>query len=108
MLTRKNSKPIFYGLMLAATFGFGVAKASALENPWVQASMADGTYCHLKFPAIRQSTLYTDNPQLKNSSTGDMVDYYGPCDHDPLGKDEIQSQRDELNMQWQVNYGGSD
>jgi hypothetical protein len=113
MLKTKNVKPILLGFVFAATLGVGATKANALDNQpsnnqWVQGSLEDGSYCHLKFPAIRQSTLYTAHPELKSASSGDMVDYYGPCNHDPLGADEIQSQRDELNMQWQVNYGGSD
>jgi len=53
----------------------------------------EGSYCHLRFPAIQGRTLGTDNPRLKPAATtADIIDFYGPCDHDPLGKDEIQSQ----------------
>jgi hypothetical protein len=51
-----------------------------------------GTYCHLRFPAIRGRTLGTDKPRLKPATSPDVIDYYGPCDHDPLGKEEIESQ----------------
>ena len=56
------------------------------------ATNREGTYCHLRFPAIVGRTLGTDKPRLKPATTGDIIDFYGPCDHDPLGKDEIQSQ----------------
>jgi hypothetical protein len=46
-----------------------------------------GTICHLKFPAIREETLYWDRPVLKDPRDGDIIDLYGPCDYDPLGKD---------------------
>jgi hypothetical protein len=49
----------------------------------------------LKFPAIREETLDWDHPVLKDSTSGDIVDFYGPCDHDPLGKEEVQDQRIE-------------
>ena len=52
----------------------------------------EGTFCHLRFPAIQGRTFASDNPQLKPPTTGDIIDYYGPCDHDPLGKEEIESQ----------------
>jgi hypothetical protein len=52
----------------------------------------DGTFCHLRFPAIRGRTLGTDQPRLRPATSGDIIDYYGPCDHDPLGKEEVQSQ----------------
>jgi len=56
------------------------------------ATNREGSYCHLRFPAIQGRTLGTDNPRLKPATTGDIIDFYGSCDHDPLGKDEIQSQ----------------
>lgn len=43
----------------------------------------------------------TDKPQLKPATTGDIIDYYGPCDYDPLGKDEIESQ---IKLQEQREY----
>jgi len=56
------------------------------------ATNREGSYCHLRFPAIQGRTLGTDKPQLKPATSADIIDFYGPCDHDPLGKDEIQSQ----------------
>jgi hypothetical protein len=53
-----------------------------------------GSYCHLRFPAIRPSTLASAKPQLKPATTQDIIDFYGPCDTDPLGKDQIQSQKE--------------
>src|SRR5215510_9431047 len=51
------------------------------------------SYCHEKFPAIRQNTLGNDQPELKDSSTGDVIDFYGPCDENPLGQDQLQTQK---------------
>lgn len=53
-------------------------------------------YCHLRFPAIREETLYWDRPVLKDPSEGDIIDFYGPCDYDPLGQGEIERQRAEV------------
>ena len=50
-------------------------------------------YCHLQFPSIREETLSSAQPVLKDASSGDRIDYYGSCDHDPLGNEEIASQR---------------
>ena len=44
---------------------------------------ASGTFCNLKFPAIKEETLSSNRPVLKDPSEGDIVDFYGPCDHDP-------------------------
>jgi hypothetical protein len=49
----------------------------------------------MKFPPIREDTLFSANPVL-NESAGNIIDFYGPCEHDPLGKDEIRVQRDLL------------
>jgi hypothetical protein len=49
-----------------------------------------GTYCHLHFPPIDPGTLSSAKPQLAKSGE---IDFYGPCDHDPLGYDEVCKQR---------------
>jgi len=64
-------------------------------KPGVIAAMPlnkEATYCHLRFPAIQGRTFGSPKPQLKPATTSDIIDYYGPCDHDPLGKEEIESQ----------------
>ncbi len=45
-----------------------------------------GSYCHMKFPAIREDTLSGSNPKFTVS--GELIDYYGACAHDPLNKNE--------------------
>jgi hypothetical protein len=52
-----------------------------------------GSTCNLKFPAIREETLYWDRPMLKDSTDGDIIDFYGPCNYDPLGKESVARQR---------------
>ena len=64
--------------------------------------LTEGSYCHLKFPPIREETLSWSHPVLKDPSSGDMIDFYGACNHDPLGKDEIQS-RTRQRFEWE--YG---
>jgi hypothetical protein len=51
-------------------------------------------YCHLKFPTIREDTLGWNRPVLNGPGSGSIVDFYGPCDYDPLGKNEISIQRE--------------
>jgi|ERR671918_589062 hypothetical protein len=52
-----------------------------------------GGYCHLQFPAIHQRSLAGDQAVLKDEGTGDVIDFYGPCDESPTGNDQVQSQR---------------
>ncbi len=63
----------------------GVIEATALNE--------EGTYCHLRFPAIDPETLSSATPTLLSADSGDIVDFYGPCDHDPVGYDELCRQR---------------
>jgi hypothetical protein len=57
-----------------------------------------GNSCYLKFPAIREETLYWDRPVLKDSTDGDIIDFYGPCDYDPLGKESVARQRAQYQL----------
>jgi hypothetical protein len=50
-------------------------------------------YCHLKFRAIQWETLYWDRPVLEHPGSSRIIDFYGPCDYDPLGKAEIRRQQ---------------
>jgi hypothetical protein len=52
-------------------------------------------YCHMKFPAIDEKTLGTDEPRLERPDSGNVIDFYGPCGHDPLGAEEVQRQMNE-------------
>ena len=52
-----------------------------------------GRFCHIRFPAIREDTLFSDKPILKDASEGDIIDVYGPCNFDPLGRESILRQR---------------
>ena len=63
----------------------GVLSAAALNK--------EGSYCHLRFPAMRPSTLTSAKPQLKPATTSDIVDFYGPCDYDPTGKEAVMKQK---------------
>jgi len=53
-------------------------------------------YCKIELPAIREETLCTNRPVLKDWSEDDIIDFFGPCGYDPLGKEEIEAQRAEL------------
>lgn len=81
------------GLILTATLGLGGGSTLAAEGTVQKIASTSEGYCHLKIPAARPSTLATDKPQLKSSNTEDVIDFYGPCDYDPVGKDAISTQK---------------
>ncbi len=76
------------------------ANALASDGVLSKDEFTPGSYCHMKFPAIRQRTLATDNPELKNSDTGDVIDFYGPCDESPTGADQVTGQRLDEEHHW--------
>src|SRR5215475_14482103 len=63
----------------------------------------DGTYCHLRFPAIRPSTITSAKPTLKPASSNDIIDYYGACNYDPVGKEEVLRQKRCMTNAWITN-----
>jgi hypothetical protein len=77
--------------------------ANSVDAPFLRAEEGiiskvengSGTSCFLRFPAIREETLYWARPVLKDPNGGDIISFYGSCDHDPLGRFEILRQRDE-------------
>jgi hypothetical protein len=99
----KIAKSLLGALLLIGTLGEGSAFAAA---PGVisNATLIPGAYCHLTFPAIREDTLSWDRPVLKDPSEGDIVDFYGSCDHDPLGKEEVASQRQQAADRFDRDY----
>ena len=67
--------------------------AMAANDGILMKEQVNNNYCHMKFPAMRQRTLGSANPELKRPDTGDVIDFYGPCDESPTGKDQVQEQK---------------
>jgi hypothetical protein len=84
---------------LGASNTFAVAEG-VISN----ATLTPGSYCHLKFPAIRDDTLASDRPVLEDASSGDIIDFYGSCSEDPRGLDQIQDQKYEAQHRWAREY----
>ena len=89
-------------LLVIAALGLSAAPALAEGTVQNVASTSDG-YCHLKIPAARPSTLPNDKAELKSSTTGDAIDYYGPCNTDPTSKDEIAKQQHTFSRKFGKN-----
>jgi|SRR6478672_362586 hypothetical protein len=98
----KNMKLVVSVLFLGGVIGFGGTSARAAGGVISKDVLADGSYCHTKFESIREDTLASSQPVLKDAD--DIVDFYGACNHDPLGKEEIQSQKLEMQHRIQNEY----
>jgi len=88
----KTMKAVLSVLVLAGAMGSSIASLAGVDGVILKEASTEGTYCHIKFPAIEERTLSWKRPVLKDPSEGDIIDFYGPCNHDPLGKDEIHAQ----------------
>ncbi|HXG50632.1 MAG TPA: hypothetical protein VNN77_04390 [candidate division Zixibacteria bacterium] len=93
MIRSDGNRPMLISLTVLALHALPLWAAEGLISKVPDPS---GTYCHLKFPAIREETLGWARPVLKDPSEGDIIDFYGPCDHDPIGKEQVQWQKDYL------------
>ena len=82
----KTMKTVLSVLFLAGAMGSSIASTARAEGVISKDALAEGSYCHMKFPAIEERTLSWKRPVLKDPSEGDIIDFYGPCDHDPLGR----------------------
>lgn len=90
-------------LLLVSALG-ATGTAIAANGVIYKQELTPGSYCHLKFPAIRGRTLAGDHPILKDPSEGDIIDFYGPCDEDPLGKDQVHEQKLDHYHRFQHDY----
>jgi hypothetical protein len=100
----KTMKSVLAVLVLSGAMTSSIASAADADGVILKVFSTEGGYCHMKFPAIVERTLGSKNPVLKDASSGDIIDFYGPCNHDPLGRDEIHSQLLELARRWGRNY----
>jgi hypothetical protein len=92
----KTMKSVLSVLVLAGAMSSSIASAAGADGVILKDASTEGSYCHIKFPAIEERTLSWKRPVLKDPSEGDIIDFYGPCNHDPLGKDEIHAQLIQL------------
>ena len=96
----KNAKGLLAALLLAGSF---VATGTVWASDAVisKDELTPGSYCHMKFPAIEGRSLDSNNPVLKSPTSGDIIDFYGPCDENPVGQDQVQAQKLDREHQWE-------
>ncbi|HVO92277.1 MAG TPA: hypothetical protein VMT22_05520 [Terriglobales bacterium] len=94
-----------FAATLSAVVLVGSLAASALAAGEIKAESEESSQnCHLKFPAIRQRSLSTNDPQLKSSASGDVIDFYGSCDESPTGQDQVIQQRHDEEFRFGRDY----
>jgi hypothetical protein len=91
MTRMPTSRSLFSSLFLSSTILWGAATVEADEST-VKTPLDLPGYCHMQFPEMLPDTVGWDRPLL-DENTGNVVDFYGLCAHDPTGGDEIRIQR---------------
>ena len=88
----KNAKAFLAALLLLGNIA---ASGMALADDGVikKETVAPDSYCHQKFRALDLNTLGSDHPTVKSADSADVIDFYGPCDESPTGKDEAWQQK---------------
>src|SRR4029450_10430954 len=66
------------------------SNAAGAEGVLLKEEYVPDSYCDQKLSAIRESSLAGDHPVL---SAEEKIDFYGPCNQDPVGKDQLTKQR---------------
>jgi hypothetical protein len=89
----KIANSFLAGLLLIGSLGAAATAMADNDGILLKQDVTSGSYCHEKFRAIEQSTLGSDAPTLKSSDSGDVIDFYGPCDESPTGKDQAWQQK---------------
>jgi hypothetical protein len=95
----KIATSLLAAVLLVGALG-AINTAMAADGIIDKQELTPGSYCHLKFPAIREDTLGTDHPTLEDPNSGDIIDFYGSCDENPVGKHQVEEQKLEELQQW--------
>lgn len=88
-------------VLFTGTLG-SINTAMAADGVISKDELATDSYCHEKFHAMTRQSLDADNPVINNS--GAVIDFYGPCDENPVGKDQIQDQELEAQHRFTNDY----
>ena len=80
--TMKIATSFLAAVLFTGTLG-ALNNAIAQDGILSKDEFAGTGYCHMTFPAIARHTLGNDQPE--RSSKGDVIDFYGSCDTEPVG-----------------------
>lgn len=105
----KKISAVFGGFVLMASFGLSTPAGAHIE-PGVNAKkgvvhahrLGNTNYCHLKFTPVDRATIGTSQVKFLNPMYKLFVDFYGPCDYDPMGKVEIERQKHLMRLDERV------
>lgn len=76
---------IVWAILVGSLMGCGAGRSGAI----LYQREAGNGYCNTKFRPVGPS----DPGKPGSTGSGDVIDYYGPCDERPNSKDQIAAQR---------------
>jgi hypothetical protein len=81
----KVTTSFFAGLPLLGSVGTSATALAADDG--VLLKEGSGSSCHMKFRAMEPRSLG------KSATSGDVIDFYGPCDESPTGQTQVWQQK---------------
>jgi hypothetical protein len=90
----RNTISLLSNLLLSSALFWAMPVLSADEGV-INAPADTTSYCHQQFPPILEESLNWERPVL-DTAAGNIIDFYGPCEYDPLGHAEIRLQKQLL------------
>ncbi len=94
----KTNRSVLSGLVLLGTIGLGSPVMSQEGLLVKEVAIEEANYCHMQFAAITEESLRTNRPVLGVAGEVDVIDFYGPCNYDPKGKEEVADQRHDRHL----------
>lgn len=90
--------------LAAALLVGGFVAAGDAEELSKTESAVGGNYCHVRFTAITVASLATNYPDLMSQDSGDVIDFYGPCNENPVGHDQVAAQKRDEQHRWAYEF----
>ena len=87
----KKKISLVTNLLLSSTLFWGVQTADGHEGV-IKMPAETTSYCHMKFPPIREDTFFSVDP-LVNESAGNVIDFCGIVRSRSLEADEMKAHR---------------
>ena len=91
----KKTVSLLTNLLIASTLFWGVPSVNGEivgGQEIVKEPVSAAGYCHMQFPPMSDDSLSSERPVF-DANAGNSIDFYGSCDYDPLGADEVKAQR---------------
>ena len=90
-MLKLSIKPLAVSALFAISLTSAATLAVAQETHGIvlKNSVAEGSYCHIKYMAFTEASLRTGHLEFDRDN---IIDRYGDCSFDPTSPEEVQKQ----------------